>query len=76
MDPRRVNGGTFLGLNGIAIKSHGGTDELGFASAVDLGYEMAESGLVERLVADIGAFHDALGAALDEKPQAAPARPE
>ncbi len=37
MDPRRVNGGTFLGLNGIAVKSHGGTDALGFASAVDLG---------------------------------------
>ena len=33
MDPRRVNGGTFLGLNGIAVKSHGGTDALGFASA-------------------------------------------
>ncbi len=75
MDPRRVNGGTFLGLNGIAIKSHGGTDDVGFASAVDLGYEMAESGLVERLAADIDAFHVALGAALDEKPQDAPAQP-
>ena len=41
MDPRRANGGTFLGLNGIAVKSHGGTDALGFASAVDLAYEMA-----------------------------------
>ena len=49
MDPRRVNGGTFLGLNGIAMKSHGGTDALGFASAVDLGYEMAESGLSSAL---------------------------
>jgi glycerol-3-phosphate acyltransferase PlsX len=57
MDPRRVNGGTFLGLNGIAIKSHGGTDALGFASAVDLGYEMAESALLERLAADLEAFH-------------------
>src|SRR5690606_5123529 len=43
MDPRRANGGTFLGLNGIAIKSHGGTDALGFASAIELGYDMAES---------------------------------
>jgi len=60
MDPRRVNGGTFLGLNGIAIKSHGGTDALGFASAVDLGYEMAESGLVPRLAADLDTFHEAL----------------
>ncbi len=63
MDPRRVNGGLFLGLNGIAIKSHGGTDALGFASAVDLGYDMAESRLVGRLAADIEAFHGRLAAA-------------
>ena len=63
MDPRRVNGGTFLGLNGIAVKSHGGTDALGFASAVDLGYEMAESGLVARLAADLAAFNDQHAAA-------------
>lgn len=63
MDPRRVNGGTFLGLNGIAVKSHGGTDAFGFASAVDLAYEMADSGLVERLTTDIGSFHRKLAAA-------------
>jgi glycerol-3-phosphate acyltransferase PlsX len=60
MDPRRVNGGTFLGLNGIAVKSHGGIDALGFASAVDLGYEMAQSGLLERLGSDLDAFHHTL----------------
>ena len=63
MDPRRVNGGTFLGLNGVAIKSHGGTDALGFASAVDLGYEMAESDLVKRLGADLDAFNASLNGA-------------
>ena len=57
MDPRQMNGGVFLGLNGIVIKSHGGTDATGFASAIDLGYDMARSGLVERLSADIGTFH-------------------
>jgi len=57
LDPRRVNGGTFLGLNGIAVKSHGGTDALGFASAIDIGYDMAEAGLVESLSADLHAFH-------------------
>ncbi|HXF53543.1 MAG TPA: phosphate acyltransferase PlsX [Hyphomicrobiaceae bacterium] len=62
MDPRRVNGGTFLGLNGLAIKSHGGTDALGFASAIDLGYDMAESQLLVRLAADLTAFHGKLGA--------------
>ncbi len=40
MDPRKVNGGVFLGLNGLVIKSHGGTDAEGFAAAVDLGYDM------------------------------------
>jgi glycerol-3-phosphate acyltransferase PlsX len=63
MDPRRVNGGTFLGLNGIAVKSHGSTDAFGFASAIDLAYDMAASGLIARLTADIGGFHDGLAAA-------------
>jgi len=60
MDPRRVNGGTFLGLNGVAIKSHGGTDALGFASAIDLGYDMAEAALVGRLTSDLEVFHGKL----------------
>jgi glycerol-3-phosphate acyltransferase PlsX len=63
MDPRRSNGGTFLGLNGIAVKSHGGTDALGFASAVDLAYEMVQSRLVSRLADDLTAFHHKLEAA-------------
>ncbi len=62
MDPRRSNGGTFLGHNGLAIKSHGGTDALGFASAIDIGYDMAESGLVARLAKDLEAFHGKLSA--------------
>src|SRR5918998_2033862 len=45
MDPRKVNGGVFLGLGGIVIKSHGGADALGFASAVDLAYDMASHDL-------------------------------
>lgn len=62
MDPRRANGGTFLGLNAIAVKSHGGTDALGFASAIDLAYEMAQSRLIPRLAADLAAFHHKLEA--------------
>lgn len=60
MDPRRVNGGTFLGLNGLAIKSHGGTDALGFASAIDLGYDMARSALIARMTEDLARFHAGL----------------
>jgi len=60
MDPRRFNGGPFLGLNGIAIKSHGGTDAFGFASAIEVGYQMAESNVIERLTADLAALHSKL----------------
>lgn len=64
MDPRRMNGGTFLGLNGITVKSHGGTDALGFASAVDLGYDLSESGLIARLRSDIEDFHGTIASRL------------
>ena len=49
LDPRKSNGGVFLGLNGIVIKSHGGTDALGFASAVDLGYDMVKYQLLSKI---------------------------
>ena len=49
MDPRTVNGGVFLGLNGIVIKSHGGTDEIGLKSALGLAYEMAQDGLLDKI---------------------------
>jgi glycerol-3-phosphate acyltransferase PlsX len=49
MDPRKANGGVFLGLNGIVIKSHGGTDIEGFASAVDLGYDMIRYELLNKI---------------------------
>jgi glycerol-3-phosphate acyltransferase PlsX len=52
MDPRKVNGGVFLGLNGLVIKSHGGTDAEGFASAIDLAREMARSDLVRMIAED------------------------
>jgi len=60
MDPRQLNGGIFLGLNGIVVKSHGGTDATGFASAIDLAYEMASSGVVKRLGSDVSHFHTKL----------------
>jgi glycerol-3-phosphate acyltransferase PlsX len=43
MDPRSVNGGVFLGLNGAVVKSHGGTDGVGFATALRIAVEMARS---------------------------------
>src|SRR3954447_3768135 len=49
MDPRKANGGVFLGLNGIVIKSHGGTDAEGFAAAVDVGYDMVRYELLNKI---------------------------
>jgi glycerol-3-phosphate acyltransferase PlsX len=52
LDPRTSGGGMFLGLNGVVVKSHGGTDALGFASATDMAIEMAEGGINQSIVAD------------------------
>lgn len=60
MDPRRNNGGPFLGVDGIAIKSHGGTDATGFACAIDLAFDMANKKLVDRIAADVKRFHSNL----------------
>ena len=57
MDPRKVNGGVFLGLNGIVIKSHGSTDAEGFAAAIDVGYDMARNRLTEKIAEDLRIYH-------------------
>lgn len=49
MDPRKVNGGVFLGLNGIVIKSHGGTDAEGYAAAINIGYDMVRHELLAKI---------------------------
>lgn len=50
LDYRRYNGGIWLGLNGVAIKSHGGTDALGFSHAIDLAVDMVTSRVNEHLL--------------------------
>lgn len=47
LDPRKYNGAVFLGLNGIAVKSHGGSDALGFANAIGVAVDMARHGFLE-----------------------------
>jgi phosphate acyltransferase len=49
LDPGKSNGSVLLGLNGIVVKSHGGTDAEGFASAVDVGYEMVHYDLLTKI---------------------------
>ncbi|SDF20182.1 phosphate:acyl-[acyl carrier protein] acyltransferase [Rhodobacter capsulatus] len=53
IDPRRVNGGVFLGLNGTVIKSHGSADATGVAAAIDLAARLAGLGFAERLAARV-----------------------
>jgi glycerol-3-phosphate acyltransferase PlsX len=49
MDPRKSNGGVFLGLNGVVIKSHGGSDAEGTAAAIDMGYDMVRYELLTKI---------------------------
>jgi len=57
IDPSRVNGGVLLGLNGVVVKSHGGTDAYGFASALRVGHEMVKNKLLDQLAVDLRYFH-------------------
>lgn len=56
LDPRASNGGIFLGLNGIVVKSHGSTDAVGFASALDMAIDMAKADINRRIIADRGSI--------------------
>ena len=53
IDPRRVNGGVFLGLNQTVIKSHGSADATGVAAALHLAYRLAQSGFSDKLAARV-----------------------
>ncbi|KNX43181.1 Phosphate acyltransferase [Roseovarius tolerans] len=53
VDPRRANGGVFLGLNGTVVKSHGSADATGVSSAIKLAFELAQSHFTERLAARV-----------------------
>ncbi len=62
LDPRAANGGIFLGLNGVVVKSHGGTDALGFASALDMAIDMAKAEVIPKIIADLAALAPARSA--------------
>lgn len=66
MDPRNVNGGVFLGLEGVVIKSHGGMDAVGTAGAIELGYAMVRHQLLSKI-------REMLTAALDRSATPLPA---
>ncbi len=67
IDPRRVNGGVFLGLNGTVVKSHGSADSTGVSAAIKLAAQLAEQGFNEKLARRIATVNDI---ALEEQKQA------
>jgi glycerol-3-phosphate acyltransferase PlsX len=64
IDPRRVNGGVFLGLNGTVVKSHGSADATGVSAAIKLAARLAAAGLSGRLAARIAEAEQAAAAAI------------
>jgi glycerol-3-phosphate acyltransferase PlsX len=56
IDPRYYNGGVFLGLNGIVVKAHGGSDAVAFGAALELAVDMVRDRLTERIAVEYGKF--------------------
>ena len=65
LDPRRYNGAMFLGLAGIAVKSHGSTDAFGFANAIGVAVDLKVNGFLQKISDDL--------ARLNQDPGPAPA---
>ncbi len=55
-DPRNYNGAVLIGLNGISIKSHGNTDDFGFAAAIDVAVELVEDDMTGKIIRDFDRF--------------------
>ena len=55
IDPRRVNGGVFLGLNGTVVKSHGSADATGVSAAIKLAAQLSASRFNDKLAARVAA---------------------
>ncbi|CAK0771080.1 putative phosphate acyltransferase [uncultured Gammaproteobacteria bacterium] len=53
IDPRRYNGAMFLGLRGVCVKSHGGTDALGFANAIGVAIDLAQQNFNDRIKEEV-----------------------
>jgi phosphate acyltransferase len=54
LDPRRYNGAMFLGLAGIAVKSHGSTDAFGFANAIGVAVDLKVNGFLQKIIDELG----------------------
>jgi len=59
-DPRRYNGAMFLGLQGVCVKSHGGTDAIGFANAISVAVNLVANGFNEKIKTELAVLQEAL----------------
>ncbi len=62
LDPRRYNGAVFLGLGGIAVKSHGSADAFGFANAIGVAIDMKVNGFLEKMRVELARLYEAQAA--------------
>lgn len=53
IDPRLHNGAMLIGLNGIVVKSHGGTDEVGFANAIKVAISLVQDNINQKIIKEI-----------------------
>jgi phosphate acyltransferase len=53
MDPRQHNGAILLGLQGLVVKSHGGSDPVGFANAITIAHGAVTADLTRRITSDL-----------------------
>jgi len=57
-DPRKYNGAMLLGLNGVCVKSHGGTDAVGFANAIGVAVDLLRNRLNDEIREEIALLTD------------------
>lgn len=65
LDPRRYNGGVFLGLQGICVKSHGGMDALGYANAIGVAHDLVKHGCIETIKTELAQLSTLFGSGLE-----------
>ena len=58
LDPNNHNGGVFIGLNGLVVKSHGGANAHGFTSAIGVAYDMTKNNLNQLIAEDLAIIAD------------------
>lgn len=65
VDPRRYNGAMFLGLQGVCVKSHGGTDAEGFANAIGVAHDLVAHGFNDRIAEELAHEYGLNGSAME-----------